>query len=124
MAQLSNLPTQPTSLPPSFITSFLGKCFTSDLTCVDFPQALTGLDYLKDLETRRRREIIFAKERLDIDRATLSTDSELQVQYPGVAQWLKVVEDKERKLEALYTQIYVGLRRWVSGGVSTPSGQC
>jgi hypothetical protein len=60
MAQLSHLPQQPTSLPPSFITSFLEGCFPLDLVCVDFPQALTGLDYLKALEIRRKSEITFA----------------------------------------------------------------
>jgi hypothetical protein len=114
LAQMSSLPSQPTSLPPSFITSFLGKCFPPELVCVDFPQALTGLDYLKDLESRRQKEATYAMNRLDIDRARLSTDPQLQSQYPAVALWLKSIEDKERKIESLYTQLYVGLRRWVS----------
>ncbi|KAK6431081.1 hypothetical protein LTR95_012756 [Oleoguttula sp. CCFEE 5521] len=113
MAQMSNLPAQPTSLPPSFITSFVGKCFPVELVCVDFPQALTGLDYLKDLEHRRRREVQFAMSRLDIDRAAPPTDLELQTKYPGVARWLRGIDEKERKVETLYTQLYIGIRRWV-----------
>ncbi|OQO01812.1 hypothetical protein B0A48_12285 [Cryoendolithus antarcticus] len=113
MAQMSNLPAQPASLPPSFITSFVGKCFPVELVCVDFPQALTGLDYLKDLEHRRRREVQFAMSRLDIDRASPPTDLELQTKYPGVARWLKGIDEKERKIETLYTQLYIGIRRWV-----------
>lgn len=82
---------------------------------VDFPQALTGLDYLKDLETRRRREVAAAMNRLAIDRSTLDADVQaLSEKYPGVLQWVKSIEDKERKVEALYTQVYVALRRWVS----------
>ena len=114
MAQISQLPSQPTSLPPSFITSFVRRCFTSELVCVDFPQALTGLDYLKDLETRRRRDVAGAMGRLDINRATLESDvMSLGDRYPGVLQWVKSIEDKEHKIEALYTQLYVALRRWI-----------
>lgn len=113
MAQLSNLPNQAASLPPSFITSFVQRCFPSELTHVDFPQALTGLDYLKDLETRRRREVAAAFDRLDIDRDTLAQDANLASQYPGVLQWVESMEKKERQVDALYTQIWIGLRRWI-----------
>ncbi|KAL1310883.1 hypothetical protein AAFC00_001114 [Neodothiora populina] len=114
MAQMASLPTQPTSLPPTFITTFLRKCFSADLRYVDFPQALAGLDYLKDLETRRRREVAAALERLDIRRETLGTaEDDLSRRFPGVLEWFKSVEEKERKIEALYTQLYIGLRRWV-----------
>ena len=112
--QLSRLPNQPTSLPPSFITSFVRKCFPPELVQVDFPQALTGLDYLKDLETRRRREVGAAMIRLNIHRETLdSADELLSSQYPGVAEWVRATEVQERKIDALYTQLYIGLRRWI-----------
>lgn len=114
MAQMSQMPSQPASLPPSFLTQFAERCFAPDLVDVDFPQALTGLDYLKDLETRRRREVAAAMNRLDIDSGVLGSEADLlSTQYPGVAQWVKAIEEKERKVEALYTQLYVGLRRWV-----------
>lgn len=114
MAQMSHLPTQPTSLPPSFITSFLGRCFPPDLVCVDFPQALTGLDYLKDLETRRQRELIYSLGRLQIDPAILENEVELRQQYPGVARWKRSIKDREHIIESQYTGLYIGLRRWVS----------
>lgn len=115
MAQISQLPSQPNSLPPSFITSFVKRCFPPQLVMVDFPQALTGLDYLKDLETRRRREVAAAMARLDIDRETLdSANDSLSQQYPGVLAWVRSIEEKERKVEALYTQLFIALRRWVS----------
>jgi len=114
LAQMSQLPSQPNSLPPSFINSFLRRCFPPDLISVDFPQALTSLDYLKDLETRRRREVAAAMSRLDIDRATLDTHAaSLSDRYPGVMRWVQSIEEKERKLEALYTQLYIVLRRWI-----------
>ena len=114
MAQISRLPNQPTSLPPSFITNFLRKCFPPRLPEVDFPQDLTGLDYLKDLEARRRREVASAMARLDVDRDTLDADPEgFASQYPGVADWVKSMEEKERKIDALYTQLYIGIRRWI-----------
>ncbi|KAK4498136.1 hypothetical protein PRZ48_010792 [Zasmidium cellare] len=113
MAQLSKLPNQAAAMPPSFLTSFVQRCFPSELTHVDFPQALTGLDYLKDLETRRRREVASAFNRLDIDRDCLAQDANLAERYPGVKQWVESMESKERKVDALYTQVYIGLRRWI-----------
>lgn len=116
MTQISQLPSQPCSLPPSFITSFVRRCFPFDIATVDFAQALTALDYLRDLETRRRREIASALRRLSIDPSTLGKEGdEISKKYPGVVAWVKAIEDKERKVEALYTQVYIGLRRWVRG---------
>lgn len=115
MTQISQLPSQPCSLPPSFITSFVRRCFPLEIAKVDFSQALTSLDYLKDLETRRRREIASALQRLGIDTNTLGKEGdEISKKYPGVVTWVRAIEDKERKVEALYTQVYIGLRRWVS----------
>ena len=114
MAQMSQLPNQPTSLPPSFITAFLGRCFPPDLVSVDFPQALTGLDYLKDLETRRQREVIYVLGRTQISQAILDSELDLRRQYPGVARWKHSIKSQEQIVEKLYTQLYIGLRRWVS----------
>lgn len=114
MAQIQQLPNQPKDLPPSFITHFLQRCFPSRLVEVDFPQALTGLDYLKDLETRRRREVAATMSRLEIDRDALDADTDsFAAKNPAVAGWVKSIEEKERKIDALYTQLYIGLRRWI-----------
>lgn len=115
MSHISQLPSQPCSLPPAFVTSFVRRCFTPELEEVDFPQALAGLDYLKDLENRRRKEVAAALRRLGLttDRTSKERD-ELARKYPGVSAWVKAIEDKERHVEALYTQVYLGLRRWVS----------
>ncbi|KAI9816555.1 MAG: hypothetical protein M1827_001687 [Pycnora praestabilis] len=113
LTHIARLPSQPSSLPPSFITSFVRRCFPPELAKVDFAQALTGLDYLQNLETRRRKEIASALRRLGIERNTLGTErDEVSKKYPGVASWVKSIEEKERKVEALYTQVYIGLRRW------------
>lgn len=114
MTHISNLPSQPFSLPPSFITSFVRRCFTADLCLVDFTQALTALDYLKDLENRRKRELNLALQRLGVDpEAVFQTGEEIMNKYPRVAEWMTSMQDKERKVEALYTQLFIGLRRWV-----------
>ena len=113
MSHISQLPSQPCSLPPSFVTSFVRRCFPRELDQVDFPQALTALDYLKDLEVRRRREVVAALDRLGVDRADLGERAVLGRKYPGVLRWVIGIEDKERKVEALYTQVFLGLRRWV-----------
>lgn len=105
------------SLPPSFITSFLHKVFPIQLECVDFPQALTALDYLKDLETRRRKELAHALRHLGIDRSVLEhrgKPEDLAKWYPEVADFLQSLQDREKRADTLYTQLFVALRRWVS----------
>lgn len=115
LTHISQLPSQPFSLPPAFITSFVRRCFTADLCEVDFTQALTALDYLKDLETRRKREFASVLQRLDLDKLVLDQDGEeLKKKNPSMSEWVTRMQDRERKVEALYTQVYLGLRRWVS----------
>ncbi|KAL4785907.1 hypothetical protein BJX76DRAFT_150524 [Aspergillus varians] len=110
--QISRLPSQPCSLPPSFVTSFLRRCFAPQLEDIDFPQALTGLDYLRDLETRRKKEIAAALDRLGLQPDSSKQDAEFAKKYPGVMMWIESIRAKGCKVEALYTQIYIGLRRW------------
>lgn len=112
MNHITQLPSQPTSLPPSFITSFVLRCFPPEIDHVDFPQTLTALDYLKDLEVRRRREVVAALDKLGISRDDIGERDRLNKKYPGVMKWIESIEEKERKVEGLYTQIYLGIRRW------------
>lgn len=114
--QLSRLPSQPCSLPPSFTTSYIRKAFCAELHLVDFPQALTALDYLKSLDDRWKKEVNDALARLKISREDAANPgrSDLVLKYPGVAAWLQSIHGKIRHIYALYTQVYVGLRRWVS----------
>jgi hypothetical protein len=114
LAQMSQLSKTTASLPPSFIIEFAQKCFVEELKDVDFPSALTGLDYLKDLETKRRREVAAAFARLEVDRKALDQNaSGVLHMYPAVLQWVKQMEDKERRIDQLYTQVFVGIRRWI-----------
>jgi len=120
LQQINQLPTQPSSLPPSFITSFVRRCFAPQLELVDFPQALTALDYLKDLEMRRRREFSYIVDKLNMDSNSLQPTYITQrwcERDSRIAQWVPTTLTKEKKIDALYTQCYIGLRRWVSDGL-------
>ena len=124
MAQQNHLPSQPSSLPPSFITSFVRKVFTEDLCLVDFTQALTAMDYLKFLDDRRKRELQAALRRLNIDHAMQEHERmELNNTYPGIWEWVARMEDKSKKAEALYTQVYINLRKWVSNPICLGRGR-
>ncbi|KAI4167162.1 MAG: hypothetical protein LQ343_007429 [Gyalolechia ehrenbergii] len=113
MNHISQLPSQPFSLPPAFITSFVRRCFTADLCLVDFTQALTALDYLKDLENRRKREVTLALQRLGLDKDSIGqSDEELKKNHPRIAEWAQGMQEKGKKVESLYTHVYLGLRRW------------
>ncbi|KAH8724508.1 hypothetical protein GQ44DRAFT_617983 [Phaeosphaeriaceae sp. PMI808] len=114
MTHLNSLPTQPSSLPPTFIVSFVNRCFHPSLNLVDFPQALTALDYLRDLENRRRKEMIAAFERVHIHADSYESDMESVVEsFPGIALWVRNVEGKNKKAESYYAQLWLGLRRWI-----------
>ena len=110
------IPCSSQSLPPSFITSFVRRVFTEDLCGVDFTQALTAMDYLKVLDDRKRRELAAALRRLDMDADLLSRGREelRGIANSKLAEWLAAIDDRGKKVEALYTQVYIGLRRWVS----------
>ena len=114
MSHISQQSAQPSSLPPSFVTSFVRRCFPSNLDQVDFLQALTALDYLKDLEVRRRREVVAALDRLGVERNDIGQKELLGKKYPGVLRWVVGIEERERTVEALYTHVYLGMRRWVN----------
>lgn len=117
LAQINQLPTQPASLPRNFVTNFVKRCFTPQLELVDFPQALTALDYLKDLEMRRRRDLADIVDKLSIDKLTLHPTEDTKQwceRDTRIAEWVPSVFAKDKKIDALYTQCYIGLRRWVS----------
>ncbi|KAF2115460.1 hypothetical protein BDV96DRAFT_599787 [Lophiotrema nucula] len=114
MSHMVSLPSQPSSLPPTFIVSFVSRCFSPSIDLVDFPQALTALDYLRDLETRRCKEVTAAFERLGIRVDSFGADVDaVSERYPGIALWAKNIEGKNKKAEAYYSQLYIGLRRWI-----------
>lgn len=112
MSHIAQQPSQPQSLPPSFITTFVRRCFSTELALVDFPQALTALDYLKDLETRRRNEVVAALRYLGLDRSDVQNREKIAKEHPNALQWIESMEEKERRVDFLYTHVYLGLRRW------------
>ncbi len=57
--------------------------------------------------------MVAALDKLGIERDDIGHRDKVAKKYPGVVRWVVGTEEKERKVEALYTQIYVGLRRWI-----------
>lgn len=112
---VAELSSQPCSLPPSFILSFVRRCFCLELSDVDFAQALTALDYIRDLQGRWKKEIDAAFNRLNITAQDAShpQNSKLARSFPNVLVWYEDISNKARMIDFLYTQVYVGLRRWV-----------
>lgn len=95
MEHLAELPAQPCTLPPVFLATFIQKCFPTDIDSADFDQALTALDYIRDLESRRKKELAKA------------------IRFRGESDE-KVIRLRARssKLDLQYAKALVGLRRW------------
>ncbi|PVH99067.1 hypothetical protein DM02DRAFT_21654 [Periconia macrospinosa] len=114
MSHINSLPHQPSSLPPSFIVSFVSRVFHPSLSLVDFSQALTALDYLRDLENRRKKEMVAAYARVHINPESFEADVEaISERYPGIALWANNLEGKNRKAELYYAKLWLGMRRWI-----------
>lgn len=112
MSMIAQRPSQPCSLPPNFIISFVQKAFPVDLDRADFAQALTALDYLIDLENTRKARYNAALEKLNV-RENNEGDDELSKRYPGAAEWVADMKNKNRLALAFYTQVYLRIRHWV-----------
>ena len=80
---------------------------------VDFTQALTALDYLGNLDNTRRKELARALQRLGLDKSVVDDRNGIISADPRVSEWVKDMQEKEKKVQAYYTQVYIGLRRWV-----------
>ncbi|TAQ86752.1 hypothetical protein B7494_g4913 [Chlorociboria aeruginascens] len=97
-------------LPPLFIKDFcLGKTFRKNYRDADFSNALTGLDYLSDLECTRRTAMREAAQRLGITkdnwRDVLRKDKD-------VLSWVEMSQKFELVVEGMYAEIYISLRLW------------
>ncbi|KAF8461086.1 hypothetical protein BDZ91DRAFT_798340 [Kalaharituber pfeilii] len=95
MEHIASLPSQPRSLPHSFLANFIKKCFPKDIESADFDQALTALDYLKNLEDRRKREIS------KVMREVGSRDVRISDMM-----------GRMQKVDNLYSRVLVGMRQW------------
>ena len=93
---LQNMPDQPCTLPPVFLTSFIKRCFPHSIEEVDFAQALTALDYLRDLEMRRHKEL---------QKATRSRGA--------LDPKISLLTEKYAETDRLYAKALAGIRRWV-----------
>ncbi|RAL62066.1 hypothetical protein DID88_002552 [Monilinia fructigena] len=97
-------------LPPEFIRKWcLDKVFTKVEELVDFSQALTGIDYLQDLECMRRETLREVALRLKIEknnwRKVLSSD-------PDAKKWVEDIQAQETIIEGFYATCFVDLRIW------------
>ena len=71
------------------------------------------MDYLKDLENRRKRELTMALQRLGLDTAIVEQAGRETSTNTKISEWVLSLQGKEKRVEALYSQVYIGLRRWV-----------
>ncbi|RDL33856.1 uncharacterized protein BP5553_08224 [Venustampulla echinocandica] len=96
--------------PPHFVRDIcLQKVFLKEYKEVDFGQALTCLDYLRDLELSRRTALREVAERLNIKED--SWRSVLQ-EEPEAYAWVSSVQLQELEIEKYYAAIFVDLRIW------------
>ena len=103
-------------LPPDFIKKWcLEKVFLKEEKEVDFNQALTGIDYLQDLECQRREALREVALRLKINksnwRKVLSAD-------PDAKKWVEDIQAQETIIEGFYASCFVDLRIWVCESVA------
>lgn len=111
------------NLPVGFTMNFVRRVFAENLEHVDFPQALTALDYMNNLESRRKKDVMAAFDSLNVEwslspsktiRVSEVHKQELKEKYPGVVRWIESIETKERDAVSIYKMISISLRRWVS----------
>jgi len=127
-------------LPPSFIIDFVVRSLMVEYNEVDFAQALTAIDYLRDLELTRRKDLRDAAKRLCITkynwRDVLTDNREARYVYfflmlsstysvllkmssklitISCRKWVQKVESEESATEQWYANIFIGLRIWVCG---------
>jgi hypothetical protein len=119
MERIAKSPSQPTSLPPSFITSFVRRCFPAELAEADFVQALAALDYLWNLESKRKKTYESALKKLELSEVDDENDD--LSKRPVLAEWLATIKSNNNLAQAHYTQIYVRLRQWVRNRFSSLS---
>ena len=54
-----------------------------------------------------------ALQRLGLDTAVVEQAGREISKNAKVSDWVLSLQGKEKKVEALYSQVYIGLRRWV-----------
>lgn len=110
--EMSQLPLQRTSLPYVFVRKFVKETFCQEeLGRVNFSQALTALDYLKDIEMRRQNTVQDMWQRVDIE--TWESIEEKVSRDEAIIKLFNVLNRKEKYLGELYAWLYVHLRQWI-----------
>jgi len=99
-------------LPPDFVGNLcLNRIFTEPWEDADLTHALTGLDYLTNLECTRRTALREAAQRLRINednwRSVLADNNEARA-------WICLIQEQEDIIELCYSCLWVDLRIWVS----------
>jgi hypothetical protein len=98
-------------LPPAVILNTVKRILQKDYNKVDFSNALTALDYLRDLELTRRAKLRTAAVRLNI---TLQTWRAVLADNPDALKWIELIQKYELIIEEGYAKIFIDLRIWVS----------
>jgi hypothetical protein len=98
-------------LPAAFILSTCKRIFQKEYEDVEFGQALTALDYLRDLEITRRAALRSAAARLRITRDTWKA---VLAENADALKWVELVQKYEFMIEEGYAAIFVDIRIWVT----------
>ncbi|KAG9229977.1 hypothetical protein BJ875DRAFT_357085, partial [Amylocarpus encephaloides] len=97
-------------LPTRFIENIcLNKVFKQNYDDVDFNQALTCLDYLRDLECTRRNSLREAALTLGISKENWRN---VLAEEPEAYRWVSMVQKQELAIESSYAAVFIDLRIW------------
>jgi hypothetical protein len=107
----TNLHSRIKGFPVHFVRHVCEKVFSKEYSDVDFSQALTCIDYLRDLECTRRTALRDAALRLGIDKESWRT---ILADEPEAYQWVSSVQKQELVIESSYAATFLDLRIWVS----------
>jgi hypothetical protein len=105
----SNPSSRVKGFPVQFVQQVCRKVFAQEYKDIEFSQALTCIDYLRDLECTRRTALRDAALRLGIDKEnwrSILADAEAY-------HWVSSVQKQELVIESLYAAIFLDLRIWV-----------
>ncbi len=104
------------NMPLTTITNFVREALPGELRQVRFSEGLTCLDFLREIETKRRREWAGVRIRLGVppDQGGRASYTERVEDGSPVDAWIQAMTEKEQDAESLYSQVYVGVRHWVS----------
>jgi len=99
-------------LPPDFVGNYcFNRIFTETWEEADLTHALTGLDYLTNLECTRRTALQEVAQRLRINEDTwqsvLADNSE-------ATTWMLRMRKQEDQIDLCYSSLWIDLRVWVS----------